>query len=272
MPVEKTLESHRHSVKKIVEPSQMMKNKIFFHPKSIAITLLAVLGIYICLNAAQWQFNRGYQRHADNVSTKRLLSQTPMELRNDSKFKNWSKVTVEGNFDTAHEVLVRGRYRADKYGYGVLTLFRSSNLLPIWVDRGWIEAVGDATQIPIPPAPPKGKIEIEGLLRTFAQVNAPSGSLIAYPTSKIGKIEISLLDQNYNSGKFDQYLQLTSDLAPSPILAELPTFSDGPHYAYSLQWAFFVLLILVGRILIAREELRNKLPGVKFRVKPTSTD
>jgi len=239
-----------------------MKIKIFFHPKSIAITLLAIFGMYICVSAAQWQFHRGQNRHAENVRVKQLLTQSPIELNEEDVFPTWSKVKLSGNFDGSHEVLVRGRYRAEKYGYDVLTLFRPVHTKPIWVDRGWIAAVGDATEIPIPPAALNGTIEITGLLRAYDEINATNGSLIALPAPKVGRIQIDKLNRNFNENRFDKYLQLTSDLGESPIPADLPTFSDGPHYAYTSQWSFFVLLILAGRVLIAREELRSKLSGV----------
>ena len=239
-----------------------MKIKIFFHPKSIAITLLAIFGMYICVSAAQWQFDRGQSRHAENVRVKQLLAQSPIELNDKEVFSTWSKVKLNGSFDGTHQVLVRGRYRAEKYGFDVLTLFRPVHTKPIWVDRGWIAAVGDATEIPIPPAAPNGTIEITGLLRAYDEINATNGSLIALPAPKVGRIQIDKLNRNFNENRFDKYLQLTSDLGESPIPADLPTFSDGPHYAYTLQWSFFVLLILAGRVLIAREELRSKLSGV----------
>ncbi len=249
-----------------------MKIKLFFHPKSIAITLLAIFGIYICVSAAQWQFHRGQNRHAENVRVQQLLTQIPIQLNEKEVFPTWSKVKLNGNFDRAHEVLVRGRYRADKYGFDVLTLFRPTNTKPIWVDRGWVEAVGDATQIPIPPAAPNGTIEITGLLRAYDEINATSGSLIALPAPKVGRIQINKLNENFNESRFDKYLQLTSDLGKSPIPVDLPTFSDGPHYAYTLQWSFFVLLILAGRVLIAREELRSKLTSIKFGIQTTGTN
>jgi surfeit locus 1 family protein len=241
-----------------------MKIKTFLYPKSVAITLLAIFGIYICVTAAQWQFNRGQSRQAENVRVKQLLTQSPVALNENGNFPTWSKVKVKGKFDSNHEILVRGKYRSDKYGFDVLTLFRPSNTKPIWVDRGWVEAIGDATEIPRPPAPPGGTIEIVGLLRSFNQSNTTTGSLIALPAPKVGKIQVSELDENFNQPRFDKYLQLTSDLGDSPIPAALPTFSDGPHYAYSFQWSFFVLLILGGRILIGREELRSKLSSVQL--------
>ena len=241
-----------------------MKIKTFLYPKSVAITLLAIFGIYICVTAAQWQFNRGQSRQAENVRVKQLLTQSPVALNENGNFPTWSKVKVKGKFDSNHEILVRGKYRSDKYGFDVLTLFRPSNTKPIWVDRGWVAAVGDATEIPRPPAPPGGTIEIVGLLRSFNQSNTTTGSLIALPAPKVGKIQVSELDENFNQPRFDKYLQLTSDLGDSPQPADLPTFSDGPHYAYSFQWSFFVLLILGGRILIGREELRSKLSSVQL--------
>jgi cytochrome oxidase assembly protein ShyY1 len=198
------------------------------------------------------------------VRVKQLLTQSPVSLDENGNLPTWSKVKVTGKFDSNHEILVRGKYRSDKYGFDVLTLFRPSNTKPIWVDRGWVAAVGDATEIPRPPAPPGGTIEIVGLLRSFNQSNTTTGSLIALPAPKVGKIQVSELDENFNQPRFDKYLQLTSDLGDSPQPADLPTFSDGPHYAYSFQWSFFVLLILGGRILIGREELRSKLSSVQL--------
>ncbi len=241
-----------------------MKIKTFLYPKSVAITLLAVFGIYICVGAAQWQYHRGQNRHAENIRVKQLLTQNPVSLDANRNFPTWSKVKLSGNFDDAHEVFVRGRYRSDKYGFDVLTLFRTSNAKPIWVDRGWVEAVGDATEIPIPPAAPNGTMEIIGVLRAYDEKESTTGSLIALPAPKVGKIQVSKLDENFSSPRFEMYLQLTSDLGDSPIPADMPTFSDGPHYAYALQWSFFVLLIAVGRVLIGREELRSKLTSVKL--------
>ncbi len=239
-----------------------MKIKSFFYPKSIAITLLAIFGIYICVSAAQWQYNRGQNRHSENVRVKQLLTQNPVALDTSKNLPTWSKVKLSGTFDSDHEILVRGKYRSDKYGFDVLTLFRPDATKPIWVDRGWIEAVGDASQTPTPPAAPTGTIEIIGVLRAFDEKESTTGSLIALPAPKVGRIQITELDENFNSPRFEMYLQLTSDLGDSPIPADLPTFSDGPHYAYALQWSFFVLLILGGRVLIAREELRSKLSSV----------
>ena len=179
-----------------------MKIKTFLYPKSVAITLLAIFGIYICVTAAQWQFNRGQSRQAENVRVKQLLTQSPVSLN-----------------DIKNVYLVKSK---------------TENL------------------------------EIIGVLRSFDEKESTTGSLIALPAPKVGRIQISKLDENFSSPRFEMYLQLTSDLGDSPIPAALPTFSDGPHYAYSFQWSFFVLLILGGRILIGREELRSKLSSVQL--------
>ena len=63
-----------------------MKIKTFLYPKSVAITLLAIFGIYICVTAAQWQFNRGQSRQAENVRVKQLLIQSPVALNENGNF------------------------------------------------------------------------------------------------------------------------------------------------------------------------------------------
>ena len=191
-----------------------MKIKTFLYPKSVAITLLAIFGIYICVTAAQWQFNRGQSRQAENVRVKQLLTQSPVSLDENGNLPTWSKVKVTGKFDSNHEILVRGKYRSDKYGFDVLTLFRPSNTKPIWVDRGWVEAIGDATEIPIPPSAPTGNLEIIGVLRSFDEKESTTGSLIALPAPKVGRIQISKLDENFSSPRIEMYLQLTRDHFP----------------------------------------------------------
>ena len=63
------------------------------------------------------------------------------------------------------------------------------------------------------------------------------------------------------------YLDLlgSPDGQVKPLTAiELPELSNGPHYAYGIQWLAFALLTLIGRFLIFRETKR--LPLVKVEI------
>jgi cytochrome oxidase assembly protein ShyY1 len=51
----------------------------------------------------------------------------------------------------------------------------------------------------------------------------------------------------------------------APLTAiELPDLSNGPHYAYALQWLAFAVLVLIGRAMLFREA--HRLPLEKLEI------
>ena len=173
----------------------------------------------------------------------------PLKDVNALDLKNeWRSISVTGQFDTNHEVLLRNHYNADgKYGFEYLTLFRTpSNIF--WVDRGWVQAGETALARPKLPETPKGQIEIIGRLRLDSSL--PRGSFFALPKS--GAL-ISSWNLQSKVKTDDFYIDLISAPNATPDTpAELPELSDGPHMAYALQWLFFAGLIIYGRVLIRK--------------------
>ena len=45
---------------------------------------------------------------------------------------------------------------------------------------------------------------------------------------------------------------------------ELPELTNGPHYAYALQWLAFAALALIGRVLLFRETKRLSLVKIEI--------
>ena len=200
--------------------------------------------------AANWQYQRGVNRHASNF---KIESNTSLPTISLNKVKNaaeneWRSVTAIGIFDRNHEVLLRNRYNGNGvYGYEYLTLFKSNDL-KFWVDRGWVKAGANATQRPLLPDTPKTEIEITGRIRLDSSL--PRGSFFALPAS--GNLVSSWnLKSKVETEAF--YLDLISGTGVAPAVpAQLPELSDGPHMAYALQWLFFAGLIIYGRILIRK--------------------
>ena len=95
-------------------------------PFSFIKTLTALLLIVLCLLAAQWQFNRGVNRHARNsVITARVsLPAINLDLAKESPTDfEWQTVITTGSFDASQQILLRNRYSEGVYGFEVLTLF-----------------------------------------------------------------------------------------------------------------------------------------------------
>ena len=217
-------------------------------------TIVALALICLCLFAAQWQYNRGIDRHARNSMIEANIAAPIISLTSaasDLMKNEWRTVSTSGSFDASQTILLRNRYFEGKYGFEFLTLFTSSTGEKFWVDRGWIVAGKDALTAPIIPNTPAGTVEITGRLRL--DTSLPRGSFFALPASGSGLISKWNAQNEVVTEGF--YLDLlngsTTDLTPN-VAAQLPELSDGPHMAYALQWVFFAGLVGYGRILIRR--------------------
>ncbi len=217
-------------------------------------TIVALALICLCLIAAQWQYNRGVDRHARNSMIESNIAAPIISLNsaaNDLVKNEWRTVSTAGSFDASQTILLRNRYFEGKYGFEFLTLFTNSKGEKFWVDRGWIVAGKDALTAPIIPITPASTVEITGRLRL--DTSLPRGSFFALPASGSGLISKWNAQNEVVTEGF--YLDLlngsTPDLTPN-VAAQLPELSDGPHMAYALQWVFFAGLVGYGRILIRR--------------------
>jgi len=223
-------------------------------PLALFKSLIALLLIIFCLWGSQWQYHRGVDRHARNAVIEERIAKSPIELdtvTGDLPNYEWQTVSVAGTFDTEKQILLRNRYNDGKYGYEVLTLFKSRDNKNFWVDRGWVQAGATATTPPLVTALPQGEVSIVGRLRLDSSL--PRGSFFALPGKGEGLVSELNAQSQLNTEKFYVDLLSGSDASLAPeVTAQLPELSDGPHMAYALQWIFFAGLVIYGRILIRR--------------------
>lgn len=243
----------------------MVSNK---ESHSLFKSFVALLLIAGCIWAAQWQFHRGVARHDRNASIQSHATLPVLSLDEASKSPKqyeWRIVEIEGEFDATKQILLRNHYFEGKYGFEVLTAFTSRSGESFWVDRGWVQAGATATEAPKIPPVAQGSVRILGRLRL--DTSLPQGNFFAVPS--VGKGLISEANAQSSNTKIgidsSFYLDLLSGSTPEltpEVPAELPELSDGPHFAYALQWVIFAGLVVYGRILIRREVL----PGKELRV------
>lgn len=232
---------------------------------SLVKSVVALALIAGCLWAAQWQFDRGTVRHERNNQIEARADLTPISIAQaakDASEYEWRRITAIGEFDTNRQILLRNRYFEGKYGFEVLTAFRDQSGAQLWVDRGWVQAGATATIAPEIPAAPTGVVSINGRLRLDRSL--PQGKFFALPTGKKGGLisEANAQSSNTEIGIDSTfYIDLLSGDQPSltpEVPAQLPELSDGPHYAYALQWVIFGGLVVYGRFLIRREVLTRE--------------
>ncbi len=217
-------------------------------------TLVAVALVLLCLWAAQWQYQRGVDRHARNVLIAEQSQLPPIEFQNllgDIADYEWRKISLKGSFDDKNQILLRNRYHDGMYGFEQLTLFVFDER-KIWVDRGWVKAGSDATVPPQLQPTNQGLISIDGRLRLDSSL--PRGKFFAVANDSERNL-VSQLDarKGIQTEKFYIDLISASDASMNPdVPVDLPELSDGPHMAYALQWLFFAGLVIYGRRLIRK--------------------
>lgn len=218
-----------------------MKNK---EPNSLIKNLFTIILICLCLLAANWQFQRGVDRHQLNANIEANLKKDPLEeLPSRIEKKNeWRFVSVKGRYLIGENLLKKNSYNEGEYGFELLTKFKTDSGNLIWVDRGWVKAGADAKTAPKLPDTKSDETLLYGNIQSG--LSLVQGTFFALPTKATATtIRINLISED--------------GIAISNP-AELPSLSDGPHFAYSLQWIFFAGLIIYGRILIRRQALSVK--------------
>ena len=233
-------------------------------PWALLKSLIALALIAMCIWAAQWQFQRGIDRHQRNsmieaqlilpaIDISKIKSANPEKI---SPFE-WRTVRAMGRFNVSEQILLKNRYFEGVYGYEVLTRFKLSDGRYIWVDRGWVKAGKDAKTAPVTTSVPESEVSLVARVRLDRSL--PVGAFFALPSSGTGLISKLNAQTGFKSEGF--YLDLISgsdnSLTPA-VAAQVPELSDGPHLAYSLQWIFFAGLIIYGRILIRRGQILTR--------------
>jgi len=183
-------------------------------------TLTALALVFLCLWAAQWQYERGVNRHARNTLIQEQSKLPPVafrELAGDISAYEWRKISIEGTFDDSNQILLRNRYHDGMYGFEQLSLFEFDGRLRL-----------DSSL-------PRGKF--------FAVSNDSERNLVSQLDARKG----------VQTEKFYIDLLSASESSMNPAVpVELPELSDGPHMAYALQWVFFAGLVIYGRRLIRK--------------------
>ena len=242
--------------------------KRFFNPVSLLQSFIALVLVAVCLFAAQWQFSRGASQSATNriISANLYLpSLTMADIENLDPVNNqWRKITLQGNFSQDKQELVRNRYYEGKFGFEVLSLFTASNGENFWVDRGWVAAGPNATTPPIVKPVASGNLEITARIRSENLSRQLQGSFFVTRTSNEKPESITKL-QGVDAKPYYLDLLGSPDGKVKPLTEiELPELSNGPHYAYGIQWLAFALLAIIGRFLLFRETKRLSLVKVEI--------
>jgi cytochrome oxidase assembly protein ShyY1 len=213
----------------------------------------------VMVGLGNWQLSRFQQKSAinDRIDAAAVAAPVPVADvlavgRAPGRGERYTRVTATGRYDTANEILARGRTIDDRVGFEVLTPLVLADGTALLVDRGWIPAGADALTIPDYPAAPGGEVTVTGAVRLperqLGRVDRTDGRL------QVRRINPAQLAGSLPYPVLGGYVSIDQDgLRPVSVEYE-GTLQNG---GYALQWWAFAALTLVGYVYLVRRQVRE---------------
>jgi cytochrome oxidase assembly protein ShyY1 len=238
--------------------------RLLREPRWIALIIAVPIGVLICLQLSEWQWNR-YEGRKDSNSIQTRNEALPVVPASDvmtpggtvDNANQWRVVTETGVYDAENEVLVRRKPLGGSMGFWVATPLRASNGDVLIVNRGWVAASAGATTTPDVPAPPTGTVSVTG--RVLADVPASQARAADMPSGQVSSMDVAAIAAPLGAAVYPGYLELVSSNPPQAVgLTPIPqpVVSEGSHLSYSMQWIVFAIMFIVGLAILARREVR----------------
>jgi cytochrome oxidase assembly protein ShyY1 len=230
----------------------------------VAQTVVCLLLAVSCIAAGLWQIHRYGEKRTDNSDLRHNADAPPVgvaDLLSTSRPADPAlklrTATATGRYEPAGQVLVRQREVEQRAGFLVVTPLRTPGGV-LLVVRGFVPAVGSATQSPPVPPAPAGEVTVTG--RVYPS-EAPQATAATLPVGQVARIDVAALGRRLGGGPtYGGYLELVSSQpAESAALVAIPAPDlsnpaggavEGQHLAYIVQWFFFGLLALAAPILL----------------------
>ena len=214
----------------------------------------------------EWQFHRLADRKESNriIRTNEERSPAPVDTvlargRAVDADQEWRIVTATGTYDTNDTVIVRYRTLDGASGIDVVVPLVTGDGSALLVDRGWMASDNQGTSPKDVPAPPSGRVTVQGWVRADA-----TGSSTEVDDQSTRAVSSKQIGQALRLPVYGGFVQLKSeDGKPADGLqpVEMPELDNGPHFFYGLQWWFFGVLAFVGFFYLAFDEWRSRQHG-----------
>ena len=177
-------------------------------------------------------------------------------------------VRAEGTYAAEDTVVVENRTRNGAPGAWVLTPLLLDDGTAVVVNRGFIGF--DRSGSIVPPPPPSGTVQVEGLVLEserrgrFGPTDPAAGRL-----DVLARVDLDRYAAQLDYPVLPAYVQLvTSDpgepapaeAAPALVALGAPVPDEGPHLAYAVQWFIFSTIAGGGYVLLLRKVAQVKQP------------
>ena len=221
---------------------QIQENKLLTSFSIFFVIVFVFLGV--------WQIDRA--AHKEGLLQAFNSEQESPPIRLTSQSPDWSRVFVDGIFDSTRQILIDNQIHKGKVGYKIFTPFRFADNKIVLVDRGWIaqgQSRSDLPQLNI----------LEKKSRIIATVTSPEQGVLAgselltneWPRVSQTKA-VEVIASAFKEPILDIVLVLDPGSSQITEFIQIKPFAITPvkHYGYAMQW-FTMSIVLLGMFLYA---------------------
>jgi surfeit locus 1 family protein len=221
---------------------QIQENKLLTSFSIFFVIVFVFLGV--------WQIERA--AHKEGLLQAFNAEQESPPIRLTSQSPDWSRVFVDGIFDSSRQILIDNQIHKGKVGYKIYTPFRFDDNKIVLVDRGWIaqgQSRSDLPQLNI----------LEKKSRIIATVTSPEQGVLAgselltneWPRVSQTKA-VEVIASAFKEPILDIVLVLDPGSSQITEFIQIKPFAITPvkHYGYAMQW-FTMSIVLLGMFLYA---------------------
>ena len=214
------------------------------------LTSFSIFFVFVFVFLGIWQIERAANKEGLLQDFNSEQESPPTRLTSQSP--NWSRVFVDGVFDSSRQILIDNQIHNGKVGYKIFTPFRFDDNKIVLVDRGWIgqgQSRSDLPQLNI----------LEKKSRIIATVTSPQQGVLAgselltneWPRVSQSKA-VEVIASAFNEPILDIVLVLDPGSSQITEFIQIKPFAITPvkHYGYAMQW-FTMSIVLLGMFLFA---------------------
>jgi cytochrome oxidase assembly protein ShyY1 len=237
---------------------------------------LAVAAAVVMVMLGNWQLHRYEERSAinariDAADSTRAVAMTSVVAAptgagtagaSPGNGVAWTKVTVSGRYDPAHEIQARGRTVNGDVGFEIVTPLLLDDGTAVLVDRGWVPAPdAGATAAPVVPPAPAGPVTVVGQIHLSESRPAP----IEHRDGRLDtrRIAVPRLAHEMPYPVYGAYVLLTEQTpAEDKTFTRIPIDHEDSwqNAGYTVQWWLFAGMALFAYGWQARKEALGETP------------
>ncbi|MDC0129208.1 SURF1 family protein [Gammaproteobacteria bacterium] len=214
------------------------------------LTSFSIFFVFVFVFLGIWQIERAANKEGLLQDFNSEQESPPTRLTSQSP--NWSRVFVDGVFDSSRQILIDNQIHNGKVGYKIFTPFRFDDNKIVLVDRGWIGQGQSRSNLP--------QLNIlEKKSRIIATVTSPEQGVLAgselltneWPRVSQSKA-VEVIALAFNEPILDIVLVLDPGSSQITEFIQIKPFAITPvkHYGYAMQW-FTMSIVLLGMFLYA---------------------